>query len=720
MRLRFYIDSGSGETEIFPKYDKVIKKWALQPDQVFHRVTVDRDFTVFNDDFDLIDAAAFDTEFEFIIKEDDNGTLTDFYTGIFRKTDLAEVNIDDKSLKFKTSSKDKYEAILAALDKEVDLFDLAPEISEFNYKKLPLLQVYIPYAAYISNYQGSDFSELPVTTPIELTADIENIYKFRLQRAFTYVIGDATVLTPDVSGIYDNTTGQRSDGVYQLTSINLGGGDFQWVIRDVAGAQTVRYEAPVNEFPFPSDQSPFNPQTVFTSVADPAVQCKASRFLVYARVLTDLEEVLGNPTDPIPANDIVPDNFGYTHIYSFDPLFDAFFPSVENQSAPTRWGKIRDSATNFAGQYLTRPGLTANPSAIQNLPVNNSEWKEFGLWFDNNVLTQLLNQAGAVDLTSQAFHIYDVLAAFLADIDPDLTHTADSNHSEFLYGAINPISADARRYLMITPKSNIKVGDYDKPAQTATITLGETLNFLRYAFNLWWFIDDNNRFVLEHYKYFDQGKSYLAENIGIDATAQLEGRSGKPWDYQTNIFSYEKETLPDQITLKWMDQTYRAFRGYAIDVLSNYVEKGNIEERVVGLFTPDIDFIYSFPESVSDDGFAAVWCSESGGIYTAPFFTIGPSPDDYYYCQNAFLSWIFLADKYHRDGLPGASAKINNMTVVASSVKRSKVQEAVFPLPDSFDPQEMIKTGLGNGLIKEVETQDFMKTAKYKVAYVTE
>jgi hypothetical protein len=60
MRLRFYIDSGSGETEIFPKYDKVIKKWALQPDQVFHRVTVDRDFTVFNDDFDLIDAAAFD------------------------------------------------------------------------------------------------------------------------------------------------------------------------------------------------------------------------------------------------------------------------------------------------------------------------------------------------------------------------------------------------------------------------------------------------------------------------------------------------------------------------------------------------------------------------------------------------------------------------------------------------------------------------------------
>jgi hypothetical protein len=60
------------------------------------------------------------------------------------------------------------------------------------------------------------------------------------------------------------------------------------------------------------------------------------------------------------------------------------------------------------------------------------------------------------------------------------------------------------------------------------------------------------------------------------------------------------------------------------------------------------------------------------------------------------------------------------MTVVASSVKRSKVQEAVFPLPDSFDPQEMIKTGLGNGLIKEVETQDFMKTAKYKVAYVTE
>lgn len=720
MKLRFYIDSGAGETEIFPKYDRVIKKWTQEADQVFHRITVDRDFTVFKDDFDLLNDAVFESEFTFIIREDDNGTLTDFYTGIFRKTDLAEVNIDDKSLKFKTSAKDKYEAVLAALDKEVDLFDLAPAVSEFNYKKMGLLQIYIPYAGYISSYQGSDYSELPVTTPIELTADIENVYKFRLQQAFTYVIGDATVLSPDVSGIYDNTTGQREDGLYQLTSISLGGGDFQWVIRDVSGPQTVRYEAPLNEFPFPTDQSPFDPQTVFTSVADGGIQCKASRFLIYSRILTDLEEVLGDPTDPIPEDDIVPDNFGYRYIYSFDPLYDSFFPSVENQSDPTRWGQIRSTATNFAGQYLVRPGVTGTPTATQNVPVNNSEWTEFGLWFDNNLLTQVLSQACALELTTQAFHIADVLSAFMASIDPDITHLADTNHSEFLYGATNPLDSTARRYVMITPKSNIRVGDYDKPAQTATITLGETFNFLRYALGLWWYLDDSNRLVLEHYKYFDQGKSYSAENIGIDATAQLEGRSGKAWSFQTNIFSYEKERLPDQITTKWMDDSYKVFRGYPIDILSAYVEKGNIEERVIGLFSADIDFIYSFPESVSNDGFAAVWCTESGGVYTVPFATVVVDAEETYIAQNGYLSWVYLADKFHRHGLPGKNVKINDRATTASSVRRSKIQEAVFPLPDSFDPQELITTGLGNGKIIEIETQDLMKTAKYKVAYVAE
>ena len=714
----FYITIGETTTQVTPRYESMVRQWRRQDGEIFHRIELDVTLKFQRADYDLIMNAPFDTEYLIKVYEVIDGSDVLYFPGKFRRTDL-EVNEDDKTVTLKPDPDDRYESVMSAKDKEYDLFDIGVAVTPVTYVKQPLIQVYIPNAEYITNYLGSIVFETPVTEPIELTSEIENTYKFSLGKAFTYVIGDSTVLDPDVSGEYDNTTGQRTDGQYQLTSINLGGGNTQWVIRDVDAPQTIRYEAPVNEFPFPSDQSPFDPQTEFTSVTDSNVKCKASRFLVYVRYLTDLSEVNSVSTFPMPSPDIVSTDFGYDYVIGL--ATSNFVPYSGNQETPTKYGKIRDTASNFAGSYFKQ--LTPAPSSgISDVePVNATEWKEFSLWFYYDTLLRQLQEDGArVYTTESAFKIADVLSALLGVIDPDITHQESTDYSEFLYDSSNPITGSSQRYLVITPKSNVVVGDYDQPAQKATIKLSEIINLLRFAYNLWWYIDDSNRLIFEHYRYFNNGKSYSSAQTTFDTTTQLESRTGKAWSYKSNNYKFEKGDIPEQIRLKWMDEVSTPFEGYPINTVSNYAQKGNIEERNISLFTSDVDFIQSQPNEINKNGFVLFECVLSGSDYTVPFVEVTVASDESYKMQNGHASWVYLADNYHRDGLPTNSVTINEQSISANSVLRKKIQELTFPMPESFDELQLVETGLGGAQIVEIDEDSTYKIAQFKLAHETE
>lgn len=204
---------------------------------------------------------------------------------------------------------------------------------------------------------------------------------------------------------------------------------------------------------------------------------------------------------------------------------------------------------------------------------------------------------------NNAYPINAVIQVLLNAIAPGITHLGTVDYSQFLYGT-NPITNTVSR-LCITPKSNVLVTNATEPAQKATITLKMVLDMLRDCFRLYWFVDSQKRFRIEHISYFMRGGSYTTPaNVGVDLTAMMVRRNNKPWAYGQSKYKFDKYSMPERYQFAWMDDVTQFFEGYPLDVTSNYVEKGRIENITIQNFTSDVDYMMLNPGGCSKDGFA--------------------------------------------------------------------------------------------------------------------
>jgi hypothetical protein len=341
------------------------------------------------------------------------------------------------------------------------------------------------------------------------------------------------------------------------------------------------------------------------------------------------------------------------------------------------------------------------------LPIQRNEWTGYALWFNyNSTIQDLQTEAGEEITIKDCYKLPDVLKVLLAEISPDYTHLESNSFSNFLYGA-NSIRG-TRRYPIITPKTNLLSGNYDQPAAKANIKLNDVLMMLKYVYNVYWWVDEDYNFRLEHLNYFERGGQYYTDNVGTDLTTSLEPKTGKSWGYRLNKYTYEKQNIPERVTTKWMDNQSFAFEGSPIVMRSEYAEKGNLEERVVSVFSADIDYMFANTSDISKDGFALFDCERSGGIYSPPFVNLSLWGYDGVKAQNGYLSLAWLSNNYHRYGMPTHNINVNGTDTTAITTKRTKVQEIEFAAFD-FDPMELIKTDIGTGQIYELE-QEIMDT----------
>ena len=145
-KYRFYLNAGREQVRVNPIYkDDLAKELELETGQQFYRAKLSGKINFVRDDYDFINDKSFDTEFIFRIEQSDDGGLSFFpyYTGKFMKTDC-EWNNDDKKVTVQPDVYDQYNNVLAGLEKEYNLIELAPQITQLNYKKRPLIQIYIP------------------------------------------------------------------------------------------------------------------------------------------------------------------------------------------------------------------------------------------------------------------------------------------------------------------------------------------------------------------------------------------------------------------------------------------------------------------------------------------------------------------------------------------------------------------------------------------------
>ena len=169
-----------------------------------------------------------------------------------------------------------------------------------------------------------------------------------------------------------------------------------------------------------------------------------------------------------------------------------------------------------------------------------------------------------------------------------------------------------------------------------------------------------------------------------------------------------------------MDESSPAFNGVPIEILAKTAEKGNIESNTIGRFTSDVDFMLANAPDIAQDGFAAFEAVDVGGGSLALPFVEFTVEDADYSLQNGYLSFVWLHENIHLYNLPTATATVNGREVAAASVRRSRLQDIKLPFGVSFNPMQLVTTGLGTGAFSSIETNIDTGTVKATIEHDSE
>ena len=717
---RFSIEVDLVFTTVHPVYDdgleKVIEKASGEE---YYRETLNGSFSFVRDDYDYIDGLSIEKQVNFNMEKWDGNEWQTYFSGYFTKTDCRfEVDeCGDGVCTVDVTPNDKYDKVLGGMDKEFDLIELAPAKTGFNFTRQPIFQVYASGASVLTCYLGGTYFELDVPTPESGTA-LTTDYYFGFLGVHGVAFGAA--LDPDIGGEYVGETGgslgstliRKDDNDYRLA---YNATTTKWEFRD-ATTGFAYYAGVAGELPN---------ETIFTSPVDGST-CYFRFQILWGRFITNQTVIGVTSTYDIPADDIVSNPAGYTKVIGIGQtaVDDAAGTSWENviiasagsSATPTRYGKFADDAPLNALDYFTLPaGL--GTGAIY--PQGESQWDDASFWFQYDATLRAFQESGA-DLVqvSDAYKVVDALSAILAELNPAVSHSEASNYSSFLYSSGTALRPTLR-YPIITPKTNITVGQYDQPAKKGPIKLADVLQLLWTAYRCKWHIDTSGNFIVEHISYYENGGTYSGTEVSADLTTLIDPQTGKNWEHGANRWEYEKESMPERIEPGWMDRTTREFDGYPIVIRSIYVQKGNIESQKAGRFTADIDYMQLQPEDIAKEGFAVVECTANKGIYTVPYVEITLPDASEYKLQNGYLAFIYLHPNYHRYGLPASLIRLNEEDTTALSVTRRKVQEIDYPLLSITDPIQLVTTGIGTGKVLELKENVNGEYVTAKIAHDT-
>lgn len=600
--------SANGTTQrAFPIYkDDLAKDFEKESNQEFFRAKLSGNLTFQRDDYTFIVSKAFDTQFilEIFISYDAGQSWTSYWRGTFWKTDC-EFDGDAETVIVQPTVWDQYNDVLAGMDKEYNLIELAPEILPVMADKRPMVQVYVPGQSVIGCFLSGMWWEQEAK-PESNETKLVNDFKFALNKVMTIadVSGSMSPQLPNMfSKVFSGNErfNPQAQGTQEFTASGYklvygygsgsGGQQYSWTI--VRTSDNVSMWSLVA----PNQTPPSLPvQITLTPVSGSGASGNVTLFVhdlpVYSRFVLDTAQISGLDTYQIPDNDIVENNRNYTRVIGY------YFPdtisfSTSLTSTPNQWGLYQP------GQYYQPPHLYLSPELF---PVARNAWGRISIWFTFSEVDWVVEESGRQSFTIRhAYPLSSVISVLLAKIAPGITHEATTDYSQFLYGT-NLI--DITQTLLITPKSNIVTAGYDQPAQKAPITLKNVTDMLRDCFRCYWFIDKQNRFRVEHIQYFRNGGSYSGSPVvGIDLTTQPVTRNGKAWAFARDQYKFDKPEMAARYQFGWMDDVTQLFEGFPIDIVSKYVNPDNIEQINVSNFTSDIDYILLNPGEISKDGF---------------------------------------------------------------------------------------------------------------------
>lgn len=730
-KYRFFLQIGEDGTKqtVCPNYkDDLTLDYELETNQRFYRAKLSGKINFVRADYDIINDAPFDSEFFlYIEKSDDWGqTYNQYYKAKFMKTDCT-FNDDDKLVTVQPETIDQYNDVLAGLEKEYNLIELAPQIGFLTIRKRPLIQIYVPGDSIVSCFLGGTNWEQDANATTDQNALVQT-YHFALCNILKEIQITSNGSPAVISGLYTGrmATGASADvfegKLYPELNVNyyiyitqqrIGGLPFGAVaveIRKQSDDTAMFRYTKVTTSPF--DTLEFDLTAVEGSGATGTMHADMKSYNIYARYLCDVEKIDDLNTYPLPADDIVDNNRNYRRAIGY--AIDVAFISNNFSDTPTEWG-LADNGKYFAPPYSIY-GQTF-------YPIARSTWRYASLWFGFYLMDWILEEKARKAYTLRdAFTLSSCINVLLKEFAPGITHEATPEYSQFLYNTNNPISGQSFK-LLISQKSNIINGEYKTPAQKAPITLQQIMTMLRDIYKCYWYIEDG-KFKIEQVSWFRNGGSYGYNPIIDYDLTQLESvRNGKKLAFATSEYSFDKVEMPERYQFEWMDDVTTPFEGLPIEITSKYVTAGKIEEINISNFTSDIDLMLLNPGAISSDGFAlfAAVMPSGGGQLELPF-TRQTVDGVEYFLQNGFLAFINIQPKYWVYDMPARNFKINNSPYYAmGGLERKKKQTLNFPAGTTDpNPMQLVKTYIGNGQVDKLSVNLCSRNIKATLKYDTE
>lgn len=624
---KFELSAGNTTQRAYPLYkDDLAKEYEKESNQEFFRAKLSGKLTFQQDDYTFIVSKSFDTQFglEIFISYDGGQSWASYWRGNFWKTDC-EFNEDDQTAIVTPSVNDRYNAVLAGMEKEYNLIDLSPEIVPVKADKRPMVQVYVPGQTVIGCFLSGMWWEQECEAVDDETKLVNDYYFARSKSLFVVeVSGGGSISLPRIftGDSFDPTkkgTQDYTNEGYTFRYANYaqsGGSGIVWSIIRNSDSKTLWSKTMGSGVP---PQLPY--EMVLNPVSGSGATGNVTLYLhtmsVYSRLICDTQTIvtgsLTRNTYEIPADDIVENNRNYTRVIGYN-FPDSIVFSTRLVATPTKWGIYQP------GEYYFNPADNALLGLGEAFPVARNAWGLVSIWYVFSAVDWIVESSARRTFTIRhAYPISSVISVLLAKIAPEITHAGTTDYSKFLYDT-NPITNIDQR-LFITPKSNLVTAGYDQPAQKAPITLKRITDMLRDCFRCYWFIDEQNRFRIEHIQYFRGGGSYSdSPVVGIDLTTQKVPRNGKEWAFARNQYEFDKPEMAARYQFGWMDDVTELFSGYPIDIISNYVNPDNIEQIDVSQFTSDVDYILLNPSEISKDGFVLL-AAKPGEVFKQSNYT---------------------------------------------------------------------------------------------------
>ncbi len=267
--------------------------------------------------------------------------------------------------------------------------------------------------------------------------------------------------------------------------------------------------------------------------------------------------------------------------------------------------------------------------------------------------------------------------------------------SSFFKSTTNPVSGVDLSNILITQKSDAIDPLTSDPATKGMMTFKSLMTYLKDMFQVYWAIDSQGKFRIEHKKYWDNNESYTVSN-----TVDIDLLSTYPQSLiGTNEYTFEA-SIPIRETFSFMEAWNIDHIGTDIDY-SECVTIGDNMPHDVPVFTTDIDPVL-LTAYASKEGFCVYHCEsianednqyeviDSVGILSESLIA------------NVHLSWANLHDAYWKYGRYLPSGMMNGVLTEFES-RAIKYQIPVsFPYCFAeFNPYYLIRTSLGDGQIKK-------------------